>query len=102
MLKGEGIAIDPARVHSFETYFETVRAAEHGLGVAVGIFPLTTHWVLEGRLAVPFPVRSLLPGYVALVHRPSDTRFPFDELTQWLEQEYNALPALPEGRILPS
>jgi DNA-binding transcriptional LysR family regulator len=101
-LRTAGIQIDPSRVQTFQSYYETVRAAEHGLGVATGMFPLTTHWVLQGRLAVPFAQRYVLPGFVALVHRArDDARFPFAALTEWLREEYAALPALPAGRITP-
>lgn len=78
-----------------------MRAAEHGLGVASGFFPLTTEWVTQGRLAVPLPQRFTLPAHIALVHRLGDDRFPYEELTQWLQQQYEALPALPPGRIVP-
>jgi LysR family glycine cleavage system transcriptional activator len=99
LVKGLGIAVDPARVQTFDSYFETVRAAEHGLGVAYGMFPLTTSWVTSGRLAVPFAYRGTLAGSVSLVHRPNDERFPFPEFAAWLKEEYAALPALGEGRI---
>jgi LysR family transcriptional regulator, glycine cleavage system transcriptional activator len=102
-LRTAGIRVDPSQVQSFETYFETVRAAEHGLGVAVGMFPLTTEWVLDGRLAVPLLERYALPSVVALVNRPNDEeRFPFAELASWLHEQYAALRPLPAGRIVPS
>jgi LysR family glycine cleavage system transcriptional activator len=101
LMKGLGIPFDPSQVQMFDTYFETVRAAEHGLGVAYGMFPFTTEWVTSGRLAVPFALRGQVPGHVSLVHRVGDERFPFSELAAWLKEEYEALPALPAGRIVP-
>ncbi|MFT3927748.1 MAG: LysR substrate-binding domain-containing protein [Myxococcales bacterium] len=98
-LKSHGFTVDPNQVQTFDTYLEAVRAAEHGLGVMWGMFPLTTEWVTSGRLAVPLPGRFTLPGQIALAHRDDDTRFPFEELTQWLGEQYAALPALPAGRI---
>jgi DNA-binding transcriptional LysR family regulator len=78
-----------------------MRAAEHGVGVAMGFFPLTTEWVKSGRLAVPLTLRAMLPGFIALVHRHGDdTKYPFEALAAWLQQEYEALPALPSGRIV--
>jgi LysR family glycine cleavage system transcriptional activator len=100
-LRRFGVEVGPEQVLTFDTYFETVRAAEHGLGVASGIFPLTTHWVTSGRLAVPFPTRFPFPAHVSLVHRVGDERFPFEELSLWLAEQYAALPPLPPGRIVP-
>jgi LysR family glycine cleavage system transcriptional activator len=94
--------ITPLQVQTFESYFETVRAAEHGLGVAVGFFPLTTHWVTSGRLAVPLDFRAPMPGYIALLHRHGDDgRLPFAAFADWLTQQFLALPPLPAGRIVP-
>ncbi|MET0286733.1 MAG: LysR substrate-binding domain-containing protein [Polyangiales bacterium] len=101
-LRSQGIRIDPARVQTFESYFDTVRAAEHGLGIAMGFFPLTTHWVQQGRLAVPLMLRVQLPGFISLVHRTHDAeRFPYPAMVEWLRREYDGLPALPPGRLLP-
>jgi LysR family glycine cleavage system transcriptional activator len=87
------------RTWEFETCFETMRAAEHGLGIAFAVFPVATPWVNSARLAVPLPYRVPIPGQVCLAHRPADQRFPFVEIAAWLRQQYEALPALPPGRI---
>lgn len=101
-LRSRGLKIDPARVQLFETYYDVLRAAEHGLGAAIGVFPLTTHLVLQGKLAVPFEERSRLPGFMAVVHRRRDEqRFPYGPLVDWLRKEYDALEPLPPGRIVP-
>lgn len=100
-LRSMGMKVDPSKVLTFETYFETVRAAEHGLGVCSGMFPLTTEWVTSGRLAVPLAARFPLPNAISLLHRLDDDRFPFEELGQWLKEQYEALPPLPDGRIVP-
>jgi LysR family glycine cleavage system transcriptional activator len=86
---------------TFDSYFETLRAAEAGLGVAFALFPLTSEWVLRRRLAVPFDRRTPLPGSIALLYPPA-TRFRklFVEFGRWLNEQYAALPVLPEGRIV--
>lgn len=94
-------AAPPANVLKFRGYIETMRAAEQGLGVAFGVFPFTTEWVLSGRLAVPLTVREPLTAPINVLYRQADqnTRL-FRELTSWLREQYAALPALPEGRVL--
>lgn len=89
-----------AQIITLDSYFETLRAAEQGMGVAFGLFPLTSEWVLSGRLCVPSELRTPLPGGTCWVHRPNDANQTlFDELYVWLREHYMSLPALPEGRI---
>jgi LysR family glycine cleavage system transcriptional activator len=84
-----------ARTWHFETCYDALRAAEHGLGVAFAVFPVASHWVQSGRLVAPLPDRLPLPGQVCFVHRPNDERFAFQEIAAWLGQRYRALPQLP-------
>ena len=89
------------RTLSFDSCFEAMRAAEHGLGVAVGIFPVVTSWVHDDRLAVPLALRHVLPGSAYLAYRIADAeRFPFRRITEWIEARYRALPSLPQGRLV--
>ncbi len=90
------------RTWHFETCYDTLRAAEHGLGVAFAVFPIATPLVQTGKLAVPLVERFALPGQVCFVHRPDDQRFPFHEIAAWMTEQYQALPTLPEGRIVSS
>lgn len=100
LLHTSGLPVRAAQhTWQFETCFDTLRAAEHGLGVAFAVFPVATPLVDSGRLAVPLPYRMPLPGQVCFVHRRNDERFPFDEIGAWLAQQYRALPALPPGCI---
>ncbi len=91
----------PRQLLTFDNYIETMRAAEQGLGVALGLFPLTSHWVLDGRLAVPLPVRLPLTAKICFVHRTRDRDAPlYARLTEWLRDQYAALPDLPAGRVV--
>jgi LysR family glycine cleavage system transcriptional activator len=99
VLEGQGLSLAPEQVWTFDNLLDALGAAEHGLGVGVGAFPVLTPWVLAGRLAVPLAHRHALAD-VALVHRDGDeARLPFVELAAWLKEQYEALPALPEGTI---
>jgi hypothetical protein len=92
---------EPLKLLSFEGYIETMRAAEQGLGVAFGVFPMTTEWVTSGRLAVPLPWRIPFLQKISFVHRVTDAQEAlYRELTAWLRQQYAELPELPRGRLL--
>jgi LysR family transcriptional regulator, glycine cleavage system transcriptional activator len=89
------------QVLRFDGYLETMRAAEQGLGVALGVFPMTTDWVLSGRLAVPLPVRLPLAAKTCLVHRVADASDAlYGRLADWLREQYSALTPLPAGRLV--
>ncbi len=101
LLTSYSLSLMPPELLTFETCYEVLRAAEYGLGVTFGMFPITTDWVMSGRLAVPLAHRQPLTGCVYLVHRSGDGCFPFVEIAAWLKAAYEALPRLPEGRIVP-
>jgi LysR family transcriptional regulator, glycine cleavage system transcriptional activator len=101
LMRSYGFGEGRLRILTLETYFQTVTAAERGVGVAFGLFPMTTQWVRAGRLAVPFKVRAPVDGGVYLAFRPHDKRRElFLAIADFLRSEYAALPALPEGRIV--
>lgn len=100
-LTGELTLARAKRILSFDSCFDALRAAEKGLGVAIGIFPVATEWVLDRRLSVPLPLREMLPGSAFLVHREADeARFPLRRIADWLKDQYAALPELPGGRLV--
>jgi LysR family glycine cleavage system transcriptional activator len=99
LMEAHGVPAQPQNVWHFETCLETLSAAEHGLGFAFALFPIATHWINTGRLAVPLAERVPMSSELNLVHRPADaTRFAFDALAAWLRTQYLALPALDLGR----
>jgi LysR family glycine cleavage system transcriptional activator len=99
LMKSRGVKKRPP-VTTLETYYETVRAAEQGLGVAFGVFPITTQWVTSGRLAAPLSIRVPLAGGAMWMYRASDPRPVLAEIGEWLRQQYEMLPELPSGRIV--
>jgi DNA-binding transcriptional LysR family regulator len=101
LMRRHGFPERQLRILTLETYFQTVTAAERGVGVAFGLFPMTTEWVRAGRLAVPFAARVKIDGGVYLVFRQKDERRElFLSLARFLRDEYAALPALPDGRVV--
>ena len=98
LAKRVGFSLARCKFLTFETYLETLRATEAGLGITAGLFPLTTGWVLSGRLAVPLPIRTRLTDALYLVYPPK--RQPshiIEELCRWLTERYAAMPPLPPG-----
>jgi DNA-binding transcriptional LysR family regulator len=83
----------------FDSYFVTVRAAEKGLGIAVGLFPTTSSAVIEGRLVTPFPFRMRPRAKFHFLCKKSDaSRAVFAALADWARARFAELPALPERR----
>jgi LysR family glycine cleavage system transcriptional activator len=81
----------------FDSYFASMRAAEKGLGVAFGVFPLSSSLLLEGRLIAPLTVRVRAAARVHFVCRLADAeQAPFSELRARIRARFAALPALPE------
>jgi LysR family glycine cleavage system transcriptional activator len=102
LLRAQGIDVDPQqlRMLSFEGYFETLTAAERGLGVAFGLFPMSSEWATSGRLAIPLGLRVPVEGGVYMVFRNHDPRHALlSEIAAWLREHYAALPVLPNGRV---
>lgn len=101
LMRMHGMRDVPLRVLTLETYFQTLTAAERGVGVAFGLFPMTTEWVRAGRLAVPFETRVKVDGGVYLAFRAGDPRRElFVRIAAFLREEYAALPSLLDGRIV--
>jgi LysR family glycine cleavage system transcriptional activator len=101
LMRRHGLRDRALRVLTLETYFQTLTAAERGVGVAFGLFPMTTEWVRAGRLAVPFDTRVKVDGGVYLAFRAGDPRYElFLSLARFLREEYAALSPLPDGRIV--
>jgi LysR family transcriptional regulator, glycine cleavage system transcriptional activator len=101
LMEACGLPLQLSNVWTFETCHEALRAAEHGLGVTFAAFPIATHWVSSGRLAVPLPHRMTVPGSICLAYRGLDeSRFPFTQIGTWLEDQYAALEELADGRIV--
>lgn len=82
------------QVLTLDSYLECMRAAEQGLGVAYAVFPLTTEWVTQQRLAVPVPYLIALNPGLRWVCRADDRRPVLDEIAAWLKDEFAKLPAL--------
>jgi LysR family transcriptional regulator, glycine cleavage system transcriptional activator len=102
-MQANGVDAGGLRILSFESYFETLTAAAQGLGVAFGLFPMTTEWVRRRGLAVPFPVRIPIDGGVYLVFRSQDPRRALlTEIAGWIREEHAALRPLREGRLMPT
>ncbi|MFT3922288.1 MAG: LysR substrate-binding domain-containing protein [Myxococcales bacterium] len=79
----------------FDSYFASIRAAEKGLGIAIGLFPVTSGPVLEGKLITPLNVRVRTHARYHFVCRREDAARPaLGTLRKWLKERFAALPFL--------
>jgi LysR family glycine cleavage system transcriptional activator len=93
LARAEGFVVQDTL--SFDSYFDTVRAAEHGLGIALGVFPLTTSWVRARRLAIPLALR--IPSRIGhhAVCRTEQQRSPeIASIRAWIRARFAALEPL--------
>lgn len=89
-----GVALPRERL-VFDSYFAGIRAAEKGLGIAIGLFPVSSGPVLEGKLVTPLNVRVRTHARFQFVCRREDAaRTALVALRRWLEQRFAALPSL--------
>jgi LysR family glycine cleavage system transcriptional activator len=89
---GAGFTI--RRVESFDSYLATLQAAAHGVGVALGLFPVSTAWVHDGRLVAPLPVRLEAGDYQLVCLPGHEGRAEMEAVRRWLADLFAALPPL--------
>jgi LysR family glycine cleavage system transcriptional activator len=81
--------LEPRQVLEFDTMIAAVRAAEHGLGIALVPVVLCQSWISSGALVRVFAVELATPEAYYLVSRPRDTeRAPVKALTRWALAQY--------------
>lgn len=91
-LEAAGVEGLPERDLVLDGFLATMFAAERGLGVAVGLFPLVAGWVRAGRLALVSTARFPLPERYWLVCRESDTERPaLDAFRTWITAVFAVL-----------
>jgi LysR family glycine cleavage system transcriptional activator len=79
----------------FDSYYAAMSAAEKGLGVALGLFPLTTSWVAAQRLTAPFQVRATVPeAHYILFRNGSHSREEFRAFRDWIFEQFSLLTPL--------
>lgn len=88
-----GTALGKARSDLWlDSYFAILRAAEQGVGLALGLVPMVNPWLRAGRLVMPWPALQLeIPQGYYLVHRPADEERPeVQAFCAWLSELLNA------------
>ncbi|MFA5940065.1 MAG: LysR substrate-binding domain-containing protein [Sinimarinibacterium sp.] len=67
----------PRRDVWLDSYLAILRAAEQGLGLALGLVPMVNPWIARRKLAMPWPRLQLtIPQGYYLLHRPEDADRP--------------------------
>jgi LysR family glycine cleavage system transcriptional activator len=81
---------EPRQLIEFDTMIAAVRAAEHGLGIALVPVRLCQSWIRTGALVRVFAVELSTPEAYYLVSRPRDAeRAPVKALTHWALAQCN-------------
>jgi LysR family glycine cleavage system transcriptional activator len=82
---------EPRQVIELDTMLAVVRAAEHGLGIALVPGLLCESWIRSGALVRVFAVQLTTPDAYYLVSRPKDAHKPqVRALTRWALAQYQA------------
>jgi len=90
-------ALSPGNELVFDSYYAAMSAAERGLGIALGFFPLTTSWVSSGRLVAPFPDRAkVAESHYVLCRNSGASRFECRAFSQWMLEQFAKLTPLEE------
>lgn len=71
----------------FDSYLTMLRAAEQGVGVALGLLPLVSPWLRSGRLVAAWPYPVEIPQAYHLLYRSGDERRPeVQAFRNWLHR----------------
>lgn len=82
----------PERDLVLDGFLATLRAAERGLGVAVGVFPVARPWIESGRLVAPLDARFPLPERFHLLTREGERDRPgVAAVREWVREAFRAL-----------
>lgn len=77
---------------TLDSFMNSLTAAEQGLGIALGLFPLAYNWIEQGRLVAPFKERIPVDEAYYLVYRPEDQdRAELQLFIRWLVDLFNTL-----------
>ena len=81
-----GFHFKPEKQLFFDSYDAAIRAAEAGLGLAIGIFPVTHRKVAEGKLTTVIPQHIPVEDAYYLVTRPNTNKSAsYGKLSSWLK-----------------
>ena len=77
----------------FDSLLAAVTAADRGLGVALGLFPIIAQWVVAGRLVAPLPDMWAIPQRYYLCCREEDAEnATIAVVMNWVAELFAALP----------
>ena len=69
----------------FDSYLSLLRAAEQGLGVALGLFPAVEGWLLSGRLCLAADTSLPIQPRYNMLYRRQDANWPaLQAFREWL------------------
>ncbi len=77
-----------------DSYLSSMKAAEEGLGIAIGVFPLINKWVRDGRLALISQPRDIPYKNYFVYRRNDQKKEQLERCYQWLKAKYQELGAM--------
>jgi len=81
-----GLQFKPRKELYFDSYAAAIRAAEEGLGIAIAVFPITEHKILNGQLSTFSNKHAPLEESFYLVTQTNDSKRDYYQvLLQWLK-----------------
>ena len=87
-----GIPLSGGHKLTLDSFMNSLTAAEQGLGVALGLFPLAHSRLEQGKLVAPFDHRIQVKEAYYLVYRPEDAdREDLKHFVRWLVDLFNTL-----------
>ncbi len=87
-----GVEGQPKKELYFDSYNAMIKAAEEGLGLAIGLFPIINHTVTEGRLQTVAPANLPIEEAYYLVTKANERkRRSMHQLHQWLVDIFQRL-----------
>jgi len=82
-----GIQFKPKKELYFDSYAAAIRAAEEGLGIAMGVFPIIKHKILNGQLSTFSNKHTPLKESFYLVTQTNDSKQEnYQRLLEWLRE----------------
>lgn len=79
----------------FDTYLAAMKAAENGLGIAIGLFPLNNNWIASDRLQPVVPPIDTAYKHYFVYRKNSPKQEQLRQVQHWIQQRFDELAATP-------
>ncbi|PCJ46477.1 MAG: hypothetical protein COA99_02660 [Moraxellaceae bacterium] len=77
-----------------DTYLAAMMAAENGLGVAIGLFPLSNNWVASGRLETIAPLTNTELAHYFVYRKNNPKLKQLQQVQDWVQRQFKDLSSI--------